>query len=157
MLNYSKSNQRPEVLNQERFWIPKVTWDYNWDWKVFQLGKLLALDITNRQHCQTHYRGSISLLHLINELHRARITDSDSRLHSFSASFTSHPAERMAAQTPFVSDAKVLELGKPSGHCKSSQGLSVSQNIRNYWTTSSWITVAVDLSLYMSFNISLVS
>ncbi|CAK6965348.1 Hypothetical predicted protein [Scomber scombrus] len=147
MLNHSKSNQRPEVLDQERFWIPKITRDYNWDWKVFQLGKLLALDITNRQRCQTHYRGSISLLHLINELHRTRITDSDSRLHSFSASFTSHPSEQMAAQTPFVSDAKVLELGKPSRHCKSSQGLSVSQSIRNYWTTSSWITVAVDLSL----------
>lgn len=72
-----------KVLDQERFWIPKVTWDYNWDWKVFQLGKLLALDITNMQRCQTHYRGSISLLHLINELHRVRITDLDSSLHSF--------------------------------------------------------------------------
>lgn len=146
MLNCKKkSPQWPEVLDQESVWISKVTRDYNWDWKVFQLGKLLALDITNRQRCQTHYGGSISLLHLINAQHRARITDLDSRLHSFSASFTSHPSERMAAQTPFVSDAKDLELGNPSRHCKSSRGLSVGQSILNYWTTSLWITVVVDL------------
>lgn len=48
--------------------------------KFFIWEKLLALDITNSLCCQRHYRGSISLLHLINELHTARITDLDSRL-----------------------------------------------------------------------------
>lgn len=145
MLNYSEPKHQPEILHQARFWIPKIPWDYNWDWKVFQLGKLLFLDITNRQHCQTYHWGSISLLHFINGLPRMQITDLNSRLHSFSVSFTSDPSERMAAQTPFVSDAKVLELGKPSRHRKPSRGLSVSQSILNYWTTSLWITVVVDL------------
>lgn len=129
MLNHSKSNQRPEVLDQERFWIPKV--------------KLLALHITNRQRCQTQYRGSISLLHLMNELLMAQITDSDSRLHSHLIPRSKWQHRLLLSPTP-----KSWESGKPSEHCKSSRGLSVSQSILNYWTTSLWITAVVDLYVF---------
>lgn len=95
--------------------------------------------------------GSILLLDLINELLIAQITYLDS---SSSASLTSYPSERTAAQTPFVTDARVLESGKPSEHGKSSRGLNVSQSILNYWATSVCITASPGrlLSLLTSFS-----